>query len=457
MSSFNVLWENALEKLETFYYENNDRLGFDNYIRTLVPECEIGNTLYLRAGMELQRELVNGRFIEKITAAVTDTASQMKGQRRDMEVKIITSKEAEEIKASTETYEFKSNTISLNPTYTFDTFVVGNSNKLANAASQAVADAPGHAYNPLFIYGGVGLGKTHLMHAIANQIVKNNPYANVIYVTSETFANELIEALRTKQMNVFKNKYRNADILLIDDIQFITRGPSMQEELFHTFNTLYEAGKQIILSSDKMPNEIPNLEERLLSRFHWGLLADVGLPDYETRLAILKNKVPLILKLTGCDFDIEDQVMHFIASKENSNIRDLEGALKRTVAYAKMYANYPLIDMAIAEQALKDFFVERVQKVVTPKSIIKNVCDYYDITEEDMLGEKKSREIAFPRQVAMYLLSTLTELPYVKTGELMGGRHHTTVMHAKEKIEALIKSSAEVKNTINDITVRIKE
>jgi chromosomal replication initiator protein len=464
MTSFTILWESTLKELEDFYSQNNDRLGFDNYIKTLIPEFFDNGMLYLKAPMELQKELVNQRFLVKITEALNLAHFKLTGRSESLSASVYSPKDANSImtlhSASGRASESNPYNISLNPNYTFDSFVVGNSNKLANAASRAVADSPGEAYNPLFIYGGVGLGKTHLMHAIANQILKKNPYVKIIYITSESFTNEFIEAIRNKSNERFRNKFRKADVLLIDDIQFISKGPGTQEELFHTFNTLYDQRKQIILSSDKLPSDIPNLEERLLSRFHWGLLADVAPPDYETRVAILKNKAPLILDMTGCNFLIEEDVMQHIASKENSNIRDLEGALRKVIAYAKLYTlenSVYSIDMELAADALKDFFTEKTVKSITPKLIIKNVSNYYDISEEEILGEKKNREIAFPRQVAMYLLRSLTDLPYLKIGELLGGRHYSTVIHAEDKVLGLMKTSPETKNAINDIIVRIKE
>ena len=297
------------------------------------------------------------------------------------------------------------------------------------------------------------------LHAIGNHVAAQNPHAQVIYITSEAFRNEFIEAIRNESNEKFRNKFRNADVLLIDDVQFISKGTGTQEELFHTFNTLYEAQKQIVLSSDKHPSELPKLEERLLSRFQWGLLADIGMPDFETRVAILKSKAPMIKALTKCDLDIDESVIHYIASKDATNIRDLEGALKKVIAHAKLESiGNPtlLIDLELAQNALHDFF-NNTAKAITPKIIIKNVCEYFDITETDLLSGKRSKEIAYPRQITMYLMRYLLNLAFPKIGELLGGRHYSTVIFANDKISELSKTDHELKNILSNIIHRIKE
>lgn len=466
MTSFTLIWEKALKDLKSYYEANNDVIGYENYIKTLIPEFEEHEVLYFKVGNQYQKELVNQRFITKITESVNRSAYELTNVVKSYRICVLTSSEMDirrsKNKEIPEGYTAKSSP--LIPGYNFDTFVVGNANKLANAAAHAVAETPGQAYNPLFIYGGSGLGKTHLMHAIGNKMKDDNPNMNIIYTTSESFMIEFVDAMRTgggiEKNKYFRNKYRNTDVLLIDDIQFISKGPGTQEELFHTFNALYEEQKQIVISSDKLPSEIPNLEERLLSRFQWGLLVDIGMPDYETRVAILKNKIPLICAQTNCTIPIDNEVVNYIASKDNTNVRVIESALKKVIAQAKLNSlERPInsIDLSIAEEALRYFFNDPTAKDITPKLIIKNVCDYYEVTEENLMSEKRNREIAFPRQICMYLMRFLLNLAYPKIGELLGGRHYSTVIHADEKISAMVKTDADLKKNIDNIIHRIKE
>ncbi len=335
----------------------------------------------------------------------------------------------------------------LNPKYTFDTFVVGNNNKLAHAASLAVADAPAEAYNPLFLYGGVGLGKTHLMHSIAHYILDHNPNAKVLYVTSEKFTNELIDSIRHDKNAEFRNKYRNIDVLLIDDIQFIIGKESTQEEFFHTFNTLHEAKKQIIISSDKPPKDMETLEERLRSRFEWGLTADIQSPDYETRMAILKKRA----ELDG--LDIDDDVMQYVANNIQSNIRELEGALNKICAYSALERKP--INVELAEEALKDLITPEGHKEITPELIMNTVAEHYNVSISDMVSKKKSQEIAYPRQIAMYLCRKLTDASLQYVGNMLGKRDHTTVIHGAEKIENDLSKNPSLKNTIDVIIKKL--
>lgn len=335
----------------------------------------------------------------------------------------------------------------LNPKYTFDTFVVGNNNKLAHAASVAVADAPAQAYNPLFLYGGVGLGKTHLMHSIAHYILERNPESKVLYVTSEKFTNELIDSIRHDKNAEFRNKYRNIDVLLIDDIQFIIGKESTQEEFFHTFNTLHDAKKQIIISSDKPPKDIETLEERLRSRFEWGLTADIQSPDYETRMAILKKRAELD------HLDIEDDVMQYVANNIKSNIRELEGALNKICVYAALERKQ--INVSLAEDALKDLITPDGQREITPELIMNIVAEHYNISISDMVSKKKSQEIAYPRQISMYLCRKLTDKSLQYVGNMLGKRDHSTIIHGADKIENDLKANSSVKNTIEVIIKKI--
>ena len=338
----------------------------------------------------------------------------------------------------------------LNPRYTFDTFVVGKNNNLAHAASLAVAESPGEIYNPLFIYGGVGLGKTHLMHSVAHFILKNNPSAKILYVTSEKFTNELIDAIRNKN-NVstteFREKYRNNDVLLIDDIQFIIGKESTQEEFFHTFNALYEAKKQIIISSDRPPREIETLEDRLRSRFEWGLTVDIQPPDYETRMAILRKKE----ELEG--YNIDNEIIKYIATNVKSNIRELEGALTKIVASSKL--NNKEINLELAEEALKDLISPNAAREVTPQLIINIVSEHFGITPLDLIGQKRSKELVFPRQIVMYLCGDMTSESLQNIGKALGGRDHTTIIHGTKKIASELKTDENLKNTIDILKKKI--
>ena len=337
--------------------------------------------------------------------------------------------------------------IGLSPRYTFESFVVGPSNRFAHAASTAVCDSPAKAYNPLFIYGGVGLGKTHLMHAIGHRALQRMPKAKILYISSEDFTNQLIGAIQNRTTTKFREKYRGVDILLIDDIQFIAGKESTQEEFFHTFNTLYDAHKQIVVSSDRPPKEIRSLEERLVSRFAWGLVTDIQPPDFETRMAILKKKSE---KET---IALPDDVYYFLAEKVKSNIRELEGALIRVVAYAKLVGKEISVDMV--RDVLKDMIKEG-EKKVTIDLIQKKVCEYFDIKLSDMKIKKRSHGIAYPRQIAMYLARQLTDYSLPEIGEHFGGRDHTTVMHALEKIKNDLKEKKGLSDLVERVTDSIK-
>ena len=337
----------------------------------------------------------------------------------------------------------------LNPRYTFDTFVVGANNNLAHAASLAVAESPAEIYNPLFIYGGVGLGKTHLMHSIAHYIIEHNPNYKVRYVTSEKFTNELIESIRNADTTPteFREKYRNIDVLLIDDIQFIIGKERTQEEFFHTFNTLHESKKQIIISSDKPPKDILTLEERLRSRFEWGLTVDIQSPDYETRMAILRKKE----ELDG--LHIDDEVMRYIASNIKSNIRELEGALTKIVALSRLKKKE--VDVVLAEEALKDLISPDNKKAVTLDLIVDIVSEHYNTTSAELYSDNRSRNIAYPRQVAMYLCRKLTGMSLADIGKMMGNRDHSTVLHGCNKVEKDLKNDVSLQNTIDVLIKKI--
>ena len=339
----------------------------------------------------------------------------------------------------------------LNPKYKFDTFVVGNNNKFAHSACLAVAESPGNAYNPLFIYGGPGLGKTHLMHSIGHFILEQNPEMKVLYVTSESFTNEVIESIRSGNataMTKLREKYRTVDVLMIDDIQFIIGKESTQEEFFHTFNVLHSAGKQIVLSSDKPPQEMETLEERFRSRFDWGLIADIQRPDYETRMAILKKNAE------NFNRKIDDEIFQYIATNIKSNIRELEGAFNRIIAKSKI-ENQSEITLDLAEDALKDIINPDKPKEITPSLIIEVVAEQFGVSPEDITSKKRNSEFVQPRQVVMYLCRKLTDTSYVNIGKLLGKKDHTTIIHGVNKIEDELESNQELAYKVETIKKKI--
>jgi len=336
----------------------------------------------------------------------------------------------------------------LNPRYTFDSFVVGPSNRFAQAASLAVAEDPAGAYNPLFLYGGVGLGKTHLMQAIAHYVREHHRKLYVVYVSSETFTNDLINAQSRRSMSEFRKKYRSVDLLLIDDIQFVAGKEQTQEEFFHTFNALYEADKQIVISSDRPPKEIPTLEERLRSRFEWGLTTDIQPPDLETRVAILRKKA------SEEGLMLPNDVLLYIANEIQSNIRELEGALIRVVAFASLHGCDITLDVTI--EALKDLLSARKTKTITIEAIQQAVAQHFGIKAEEMKSKKRTRSVAYPRQIAMYLARELTDASLPKIGEEFGGRDHSTVIHAYEKVKSEAEQDARLAHTLRELSEKLK-
>ncbi|MBD5544638.1 MAG: chromosomal replication initiator protein DnaA [Lachnospiraceae bacterium] len=349
-------------------------------------------------------------------------------------------------------YNINSETANLNPKYKFDTFVVGSNNKFAHSASLAVAESPGEAYNPLYLYGGAGLGKTHLMHSIGHFILEQNPSMKVLYVNSEEFTNEVINSIRSgnaAEMTNLREKYRTVDVLLLDDVQFIIGKESTQEEFFHTFNTLHTAGKQIILSSDKPPKEMATLEERFRSRFEWGLIADIKAPDYETRMAILKKNAETYYG------EIDEEILKYIATNVKSNIRELEGAFKKVIASYKLNTGAEL-NLELAEDALKDIIYPNAPKEITPKLIINIVCEHYGVSPDDIISKKRNSEFVQPRQVIMYLCRELIGISLQSIGKELGKKDHTTVIHGINKIkDELDNGNEELKNKIEIIKKKI--
>ncbi|MDD4202070.1 MAG: chromosomal replication initiator protein DnaA [Candidatus Omnitrophica bacterium] len=338
--------------------------------------------------------------------------------------------------------KIETKSIGLNPKYSFSSFVIGASNRFTHAACLAVSESPAKTYNPLFIYGGVGLGKTHLMHSIGNYISTNNPKLSIIYLSSEQFTNQLISAIQTRTMDTFRKKYRNVDILLIDDIHFIAGKEATQEEFFHTFNTLYNDHKQIVMTSDRSPKEIPALEERLVSRFEWGLVGDVGTPDFETRMAILKKKIE------NEHIEVPDDVLYFIADTIKTNIRELEGGLIRVIAYSKLLNQE--ISSSLAKEVLKGMIRENKKKI-NVSFIQETVAEFFSINVRDIKGKKRTKQIVFPRQIAMYLSRDLTSLSLPEIGAYFGGKDHTTVIHAYNKIDREIKMNTNTQQVIEEI------
>lgn len=440
VSDLENIWNEALKLIKVELTE----VSFNTWLKTINPVMIAEDKIILAAPNEFTKGILEGRYLNLIKNAIKQVTNKEFNIQFTIPGEDLSINVGQSVTSNNSTFNQRSQ---LNPKYTFDTFVIGNSNRFAHAASLAVAEAPAQAYNPLFIYGGVGLGKTHLMHAIGHYILNQTPNAKVVYVSSEKFTNELINSIRDDRNNQFRNKYRNVDVLLIDDIQFIAGKESTQEEFFHTFNALHEANKQIVISSDRPPKEIPTLEDRLRSRFEWGLIADIQPPDLETRIAILKKKAKVE------NIDVPDDVMQYIASKIQSNIRELEGALIRIVAYSSL--TNKKITLELAEEALKDIISSDKPKKITVKLIKEVVSKEFNIKVEDLNSRKRTKSIAYPRQIAMYLTRELTDLSLPKIGEEFGGRDHTTVIHAYDKITEDMANNDDFKNTINKLIKEI--
>ncbi|WP_368653500.1 chromosomal replication initiator protein DnaA [Ornithinibacillus sp. 4-3] len=446
MENIDDLWAATLNTIQ----EKISKPSFDTWLKNTKAEIIKDDTIIINVPNEFARDWLEGRY----TQLISDVLFELTGAK--LATKFIIPKSSNQADQVTEvpkppvhrTGNINGDRTMLNPKYTFESFVIGAGNRFAHAASLAVAEAPAKAYNPLFIYGGVGLGKTHLMHAIGHYVQEHNADASVMYLSSEKFTNEFINAIRDNKTGLFRNKYRNIDVLLIDDIQFLAGKEQTQEEFFHTFNALHEENKQIIISSDRPPKEIPTLEDRLRSRFEWGLITDIAPPDLETRIAILNKKA----KADG--LDIPDEVMLYISNQIDSNIRELEGALIRVVAYSSLVNQD--IDVPLAADALKDIIPNRKPKSITVADIQEVVSQKYNIKLEDFAARKRTRSIAFPRQIAMYLSRQLTDLSLPKIGEEFGGRDHTTVIHAFEKISEMMEKETDFEKEIEDLKEQLK-
>ena len=447
-------WDKILESIRDDNELSN--VAFKTWLLPLKVFRIEGNILKITAPFEQAATYVENKYKTFLYVAVAEAMGE------EYEIRIITEDEALKEKplepetpkkaaaapAPKVAEEQKTN---LNPRYTFDTFVIGSNNRFAHAAALAVAESPGKEYNPLFLYGGVGLGKTHLMHSVAHYILQQDPTKKVLYVTSEVFTNELIDSIRNgnnNSMTAFREKYRNIDVLLIDDVQFIIGKESTQEEFFHTFNALHSANKQIIISSDRPPKDMETLEARLQSRFEWGLIADISSPDYETRMAILRKKE----ELDG--YNIDDEVIRYIATNIKSNIRELEGALNKLVALSNLEKRE--INISMAEEVLKDIISPNQKREVTPQVILEVVAEHYGISVSDIIGGKRNAEIVTPRQVVMYLCREITDTPYKAIGILLGNRDHSTIINGDGKVRKQLQANdGRLKNNIDIIRKKL--
>ena len=441
-------WDDILKTVKT-EYDISD-VSFNTWIKPLEVYGVDGDTLYILVpAVQMTLNYIAKKYslpLKVVIAEITGVEYEIKFILPEQASSIQTSSNKEKKKQPSQIPE-KSN---LNPNYTFDTFVVGSNNRFAQSASLAVAESPGESYNPLYIYGGPGLGKTHLMHSIGHFILEGNPNAKVLYVTSEDFTNEVIDSIRSgnaSAMNRFREKYRAIDVLMVDDVQFIIGKESTQEEFFHTFNALHSAGKQVILTSDKPPKEMETLEERIRSRFEWGLMADIGVPDYETRMAILRKKTE------ADDMDLDDDILSYIANNIKSNVRELEGALNKLLAYSNLEKTEITMDIAMKE--LHNIITPNKPREITPQLIIEVVSEHFQISLDQMISKNRSNNIARPRQIAMYLCKTMTDIPLDSIGALLGGRDHSTIIHGINKIGDEYEANPQTKSLIETIKKKI--
>lgn len=428
-----------LEKTKELLKGEVTKISYETWIKDLELQSMENNTIVLIAHTQFQKDSIMSRYYDLFK----NTFKYLTNKEWEITVVLNEDGEGGEQSSSAQPEHYTQNLNSnLNPKYTFESFVVGNNNRFAHAAALAVAEAPATSYNPLFLYGGVGLGKTHLMHAIANEILVHNKNTSILYVTSEKFTNQLINAIKDNKNEQFRNKYRNIDVLLIDDIQFIAGKERIQEEFFHTFNALHESGKQIVISSDRPPKDINFLEDRLKSRFEWGLIADISNPDYETRLAILRKKAQLD------NIIIDDDILSNIANKIDSNIRELEGTLNKLIAKASLI-NSP-ITMEMAEKAINDVVTQQ-EKILSIELIQETISKYFNISVNDLKGIKRSVDVTFPRQIAMYLCRNVAGQPLTVIGSKFGKRDHTTVLHACNKIKNEVKENPSTKRIVDSV------
>lgn len=443
MKDKDTVWQEMLSVIEVAV----NSLSFDVWIRPLCPLAIDGDVLVLSAPTSGAKSEVVARFLpmfKETLRSIEDSPSELTIVAADEPDAVAAVKTPE---PAPEKHTFEPSTI--NPKYNFENFVVGGCNRLAYAAARAVADAPGEVYNPLFIYGGVGLGKTHIMQAIGNAVKASGNNAKVLYVSAKTFINEFIESIRgVNGVNdhAFRDKYHGIDLLMIDDVQFISKKPSTQEEIFHTFETLQNAGKQMVFASDRPPQDIPDLDSRVRSRFASSLVVDIQPPDLETRIAILQKKSQ------NAKVNIAVENLEYIAERVSSNIREMEGVLTKVIFLSKLYERK--VDLAICQEALNDYRVQECDEI-TADEIIDCTCRYFNVPKADVVGKKKNKEVVEPRQIAIYLITELMTIPLTSIGELFGGREHTTVMHARDKISAVVVSDSKTRTAVNDIKAMV--
>lgn len=441
------LWQQALSTIE----QRVSKPSFETWLKSTKAVSLHNSHMVVSAPNEFTRDWLENKYSKMIRRTLEEITGQEMAVKFTIPIQASDENQPTATKQRIHPRAFVSEETlpsMLNPKYTFETFVIGVGNRFSHAASLAVAEAPAKAYNPLFIYGGVGLGKTHLMHAIGHYVLEHDPSAKVLYLSSEKFTNEFINAIRDNRTVDFRNKYRNIDVLLIDDIQFLAGKEQTQEEFFHTFNALHEESKQIVISSDRPPKEIPTLEDRLRSRFEWGLITDIQPPDLETRIAILRKKAK------AENLDIPNEVMMYIANMIDTNIRELEGALIRVVAYSSLINKDMTSDLAA--DALKDIIPSSRPRVITIQDIQSTVAHHYGLRIEDFKAKKRTRSVSFPRQIAMYLSRELTEYSLPKIGLEFGGRDHTTVLHAHEKVSQMLKADTDAQKTVQLLIDRLK-
>ena len=435
MYSIADIWKLVLEHLKKDLSETTINTWFDE-----IEVIEIkDNTFVVHCKNAFKKGYIESLFLKNIKAALKDIFSS------DFEVKILDDKDMASYGASPESK--RGTTLLESGKFTFENFVVGSSNKIAYAAAQSVAEAPAERYNPLFIYGDSGLGKTHLIYAIAHEFRKNNPSLKVVYIKGDEFTNELIQSIREGKNQEFRDKYRQADLLLMDDIQFIAGKDTTQEEFFHTFNNLYESSKQIVLTSDRPPKEMAKLEDRLRTRFEWGLMVDVTAPDFETRLAIVKNKA------AAKGICLSEEIYQYIAENVTANVRQIEGTLNKAAAYQELQGMD--MDQESIDRAIRDMLKKDNEYVPQPDDIIEQICTYFKVDDSVIRGTSRTADVANARQIAMYLIRRMTNLPTTTIGKYFGDRDHTTVMHSLDKVESKIKGDSEFASMIKEITTNI--
>lgn len=451
MQSFKDVWDKALVILEN----DLNSTSFESWIKLLVPMKMENDVAYFCVSTLFQKSIIDKKYKTEVESAISNvmgfdvTMQVMTEEEVPPRFREMSHRKNEEVNQELPRFEEEIQAFNAKSNLTFENFVVGKENEFAHAAALAIANNPAGAYNPFFLYGHSGLGKTHLINAIANKIQENNPELVIVYIKGDEFTSELIEAIQHQTQRQFKNKYRKADILLMDDVQFLSGRPSVQEEMFHTFDSLYENNRQIILTSDRPPKDLNNIEERLQSRFAMGLTADVQPPEYETRVAIIKRKAKFY------NLNIPEEVVELIATKIKNNVRELEGTIKKLKAYNSLWGQTPTI--ALAKDAMEAVIKENTNSTITPEAVIDEVSRYYDISVDKIKGDKRTSDIVLPRQIAMYIIREKTNLSLPEIGKEMGGKNHTTVLHSIKKIEESMKQDPQIAKIVAELIENIKK